>query len=150
MPTLRTFPRLAATAALALTLAAPTLAALGELKTPDIPFPKDYPASARAQVEHTLNRKDCKFVGGAWLNSWTTLNYQGETVPLNLFIEELTKCPGVTVHVGFKRLPDEDVDWRVGHDFFHNSFQVEVNTASKRVDLEKLYIPPYQGPAVKP
>ena len=149
MPTTRTFPLLAATA-LALTLAAPTLAALGELKTPAVPFAESYPASTRAKVEHALNRKDCKFVGGAWLNSFTTLRYQGETVPLNLFIDELTKCPGVTVHVAFKRLPDADVDWRVGHDFHRNSFQVEVNTASKRVDLEKLYIPPYQGPAVKP
>ena len=72
-----------------------------------------------------------------------------KTVALNQFIDELAKCPGITVHVGFKRLPDADVDWRVGYDYFRNSFQIEVNTGSQRVDLEALYIPPYQGPALK-
>src|ERR1700742_3856625 len=107
MPITRTLALLIPAAALALSLVAPTFAAYAELDKPGGALPASYHAKARAQLEHALNRTDCKCVGGAWLNSWTTLRYQGETVPLNLFIEELAKCPGVTVHVGFKRMPDE-------------------------------------------
>jgi hypothetical protein len=70
-------------------------------------------------------------------------------VALNLFLEELVACPGVTVHVSLKRLPAE-VDWRVNHDFLSNSFAVQVNLDSRRVDLESLYIPRFKGPALKP
>ena len=140
-------PLFAGAASLVLTFAAPAPAAFGTLDTPDVPFAPDYPAAARAKVQHALNRPDCKFLGGSWLNSWTSLRYRGDTLALNQLIDELVKCPGVTVHVGLKRFPDE-ADWRVGHAFHQNRFQVEVNLDSKRVELENLYIPEFKGPVL--
>lgn len=140
---------LAGTAGLLLAMSSPAPAASGRLESPEVPFPEGYPAAARAKVNHVLNRPDCKFLGGHWVKSSTSLRYRGETLALNQFLGELVECPGVIVHVSLKRLPD-DADWRVSHDFHRNSFDVQVNLDSKRVDLESLYIPQFKGPALKP
>jgi len=137
-----------AAVSLAFSLAAPTSAAYGTLTTPGVAFAKGYPAGAQARVMAALTRKDCKFLDGHWLNSWTNLRYAGDTLALNLFLDDLVKCPGVTVHVGFQKL-DDDSDWTVGHTAHANRFQVAVNLNSKRVDVEKLYIPEYKGPQLK-
>ena len=141
------FRSVVAATALAVSLAAPVSAVLGELTTPSVPFAQGYPAEAREKVNAALARtKGATFLGGHFLNSWTTLRYSGDTLALNHFLDALVKCPGVTVHVGFKKLNDGS-DWRVGHAFHGNRFQVEVNLDSKRVDIEKLYIPEYKGPS---
>ena len=139
----------AAAAALVFSLAAPVSAVLGELTTPSVPFARDYPPEAREKVNTALVRsKGATFLGGHFLNSWTSLRYSGDTLALNHFLDALVRCPGVTVHVGFKKLND-GTDWRVGHSFHPNRFQVEVNLDSERVDIEKLYIPEYKGPSAK-
>ena len=127
---------------------APVFAEAGSLDSPGVAFPGDYPKDARDQVMAALTRKDCKFLGGEFVNWFTTLRYQGETKALNLFLGDLAKCPGVTVHVGLKKLDDE-CNWRVSHDAQGNRFQVEVNLNSKRVKLEDLYIPEAKGPMLK-
>src|SRR5690349_5558726 len=109
-------------AAIVLSFASPVSADLSELTSPSVPFAKNYPASAKAKVNAALTQKGCTFLGGFGLNSWTSLRYSGDTLALNQFLDSLVKCPGATVHVSLKKLVD-DCDWRVGHDFFRNSFQ---------------------------
>ena len=135
----------AGAAALLLSFATPVSALYQELTTPSVGFAKGYPAASQAKVMAALKRPDSKFLGGHFLNSWTSLRYGGNTRALNLFLDDLVKCPGVTVHVGFKKLPD-NTDWRVGHDAWSNRFQVEVNLTSERLNIEELYIPELQAP----
>jgi hypothetical protein len=135
-------------AALLLVCAAPVGAEAGTLDAPGVTFPGDNPKDAQDRVMATLTRKDCKFLAGEFVNWFTTLRYRGETKALNLFLGDLEKCPGATVHVGLKKLDDE-CDWRVSHDALDNRFQVEVNLNSKQVKLEDLYIPEAKGPLKK-
>jgi len=137
-----------ATVAVLLACAAPVFALAGTLDSPGVAFSGDYPKNARDQVMAALTRKDCKFLGGDFVNWFTTLRYGGDTKALNLFLGDLVKCPGATVHVGFKKL-DDDCDWRVSHDAHSNRFQVEVNLNSKQIKIEDLYIPEAKGPALK-
>src|SRR5829696_7022868 len=99
-------------------------AAAGEVDVPAVAHAAGFPEAARLQIAAALKREDCKFLGGNWLNAWTTLRYAGDTRALNFFIEELSQCPGVTVSVSFKNsLPDRAV-WCVGHSAHSNRFQI--------------------------
>jgi hypothetical protein len=130
-------------------LTRPALGAAGSLDKPGIALLEAYPAEARAQIQKALERKDCKFLGGMWLNSHTSLRYQAKIKALNLMLGDLAECPSTTVSVSLKKLAGEDFDWRISHDAFGNQFHFEVNLSSTRLDLEELYIPPSKGPAVK-
>jgi hypothetical protein len=136
-----------ATVAVLLACAAPVFALAGTLDSPGVAFSGDYPKKARDQVMAALTRKDCKFLGGEFVNWFTTLRYAGDTKALNLFLGDLVKCPGAAVHVGFKKL-DDDCAWRVSHDAHGNRFQIEVNLNSKKISIEDLYIPEAKGPAL--
>ena len=137
-----------ATVAVLLACAAPVFALAGTLDSPGVAFSGDYPKDAQDKVMAALMRRDCKFLGGDFVNWFTTLRYGGDTKALNLFLGDLVKCPGATVHVGFKKL-DDDCDWRVSHDADSNRFQIEVNLNSKKIRIENLYIPEARGPALK-
>ena len=67
----------------------------GELKEPGLAFPEGFSESARTNIMASLRRPDCTFLGGHFINSFTSLKYGGETLALNLFLEGLAKCPGV-------------------------------------------------------
>lgn len=124
-------------------------AAMGKLERPSfairngIVSKEDY-----EKIVAVLNRKDCKFVEGMWLNSFTTLKYKSETVPLNLFIKELTECPNVIVHVSFYQSEPQDADWTVSNSA-DNRFNICINLKSKAIDMEKLYLPEYTSKNVE-
>ncbi len=124
-------------------------AAFGELDSPQVSLPLDYPEKAREQVYYALHRMDCRFVSGFFLNSWTTLHYRGDTRALNLFLDDLAKCPGATLSVRFTRDIDVDCDWRVGHKAPENRFQVFVNLKSDQIKIEDVVLPEVAGPAVR-
>jgi len=70
-------------------------------------------------------------------------------------LDELVKCPGVTVHVSFREfdelLGDEHgCDWHIGHRAPDHHFEISVNLASDRLRLEELSIPVFTGPELKP
>jgi hypothetical protein len=136
------------TVAVLLSCAAPVFAEAGTLDSPGVAFSGGYPKDAQEQVMAALTRRDCKFLGGQFVNWFTSLQYGGDTKALNLFLGDLVKCPGATVHVAFKKL-DVDCDWRVSHDALDNRFQIEVNLNSKQIQLEDLYIPEANGPMLK-
>src|SRR5947208_3543515 len=79
-----------------------------DLKEPQLAFPADFPESDRTNIMASLNRPDCKFVGGSFINSFTSLKYSGDTRGLNLFLEGLVKCPGAVLSVRFHTDRTED------------------------------------------
>lgn len=135
---------------LALGLATHAFALAGELKDPGLAFPKDFPESARTNLTAALTRPDCTFLGGFFLNSFTSLKYRGETIPLNLFLEGLAKCPGVTLSIRFQtESVPADCDWMLAHNADEpGKFTVHINLKSTRINLEKLVIPEAKGPAL--
>ena len=127
------------------------LALAGELKEPGVALPQDYPKAAQEQVRAALNRPDCKFLKGSFINSHTSLLYAGDTKALNQFFDALAKCPGVTLHISFvatDTIPGEPCDWHVSHDAHENSFHIRVNLKSERIKLPDLYLPSAKGPAL--
>ncbi len=126
------------------------LALMGELKEPGVAHAAGYPEAAQKQVREALTRPDCKFLKGHFLNSHTSLLYAGETKALNLFLDALAKCPGITLHVSFVAdpIPGEPCDWVVSHAAHQNSFHVRVNLKSERIKLPDLYLPEVKGPAL--
>ena len=139
------------TIAILLASVATTFALAGELKEPGVAHAQGYPQAAQEQVRAALTRADCKFLGGRFLNSHTSLLYAGETKALNQFLDALAKCPGATLHVSFvatDTIPGEPCDWHVSHDAHANSFHIRVNLKSDRIKLPDLYLPSVTGPAL--
>lgn len=122
----------------------------GDLTEPGVAFSQSYPDGARQRVMAALQRPDCKFLKGRFINSHTTLFYAGETKALNLFLADLAKCSGVTLSVSFTAAPvaGEPCDWVVSHDADANRFAVRVNLKSERIKLPDLSLPEIKGPAL--
>lgn len=136
--------------ALLLATATDALALAGELKEPGVAMSQGYPEAARKQVMAALTRPGCKFLKGNFINSHTSLFYAGDTKALNVFLGDLAKCPGVTLHVSFANdpIPGEPCDWHVSHDAHENGFHVRVSLKSDRIKLPDLYLPEVKGPSV--
>ena len=81
------------------------------------------------------------------MNAASSLRYAGDTVALNKFIEALSLCPKVTVHVNFYRPGPGAVesDWMVTQMAPSSELVVRINLASEKVSIEKLYLPPVKA-----
>lgn len=126
------------------------LGAFGELEEPWVATAPGYSEENRAKVHAVLKRTDCTYLGGHWLNSHTALRYAGDTKALNLFMEALSQCPDVTLHVNFSRLVqtnDRTPDWMVTQMAPSNHLVIRINLASEAIDLERLYIPDIKSSA---
>jgi hypothetical protein len=146
---MKTTARLAFVLAALLAGPAPAFAAMGDLTEPGLALRADFPAAARTNLAAALRRPDCKFLGGTWFNSNTHLKYGGDTLALNLFLEAITKCPGITLSIRFHRYDaDEQLDWVVDHygDLKPDGVCVRVNLNSKRINLDSLIVPDTNGP----
>ena len=122
-------------------------AAMGILETPSLAMPRDYPKADYEKIKAVLERKDCKFLGGMWLNAATSLRYGGDTTSLNLFIEALSLCPNLKVHVLFYRPTGGNVggDWMVTQYGAVNQVEVRINLASDKIKIENLALPPVKA-----
>ena len=129
-------------------LAVRAFALAGELKEPGLAFPEGFSESARTNIMASLRRPDCKFLGGQFINLFTSLRYAGDTLALNLFLDGLVKCPGVALSVRFQKDPmPDDCDWLVSHVASKpGRIAVDVNLKSSRIKLDKLVIPESKGP----
>lgn len=135
--------------ALGLALVTRVLALAGDLSEPGIAFPADFPQPARIRITESLKHPDCKFLGGRFVNWITHLKYSGETKGLNLFLENLAKCPGVVLSVRFREDNFEDgCDWVIDHISNDDTCQLvlTVNLKSPRIKLSELAIPDAKGP----
>ena len=120
-------------------------AAMGEIKTPML-LVKDQPET-QAALEKALRRPDAKYLQGHWLNSWSSLQYGGDTTALNLMIADLAQCPGLSVAVTFQKL-NNDASWIVGQNGNAPKVQVTVNLSSPQIVSERISLPAWSGPAV--
>ena len=119
-------------------------AALGELRQPRLPMAQNFAEGDYAKLNAVLERKGVKYIKGFWLNSHTALHYGGDTIALNLFLEALSECPHVALHVNFYRASESigsEADWLVTHEAGTNTLVVRINMESKAIDLTKLYLP---------
>jgi hypothetical protein len=128
------------------------LAGWRDLKEPGLGFPDSFPAAVQTQINAVLRRPDCKFLGGLSHNSGTVLRFEGETVPLNLFLESLAACPGITLSMRFNNPENANYDWTVEQgDFDSNGpggLCVRVNLKSPRIKIENLVVPDIKGPSL--
>ena len=132
-------------------LAVRAFALAGELKEPGLAFPEGFSESARTNIMASLRRPDCKFLGGQFINSFTSLKYAGDTLALNLFLDGLAKCPGVTLSIRLDadRPDHEEGDWMVGHNAHQPSnLTMYVNLKSSKIKLGQLVIPDIKGPTL--
>lgn len=121
------------------------LALAGKLKQPGIALSKKYPDVVRKKIYAALNRKDCKFVDGMFINSFTTLWYDSDTRALNLFMDDLKHIPQVTLNVSFvKSISREKAAWSVHHEAGDNRFHIRVGLGG-RIKIEEIYIPDIHG-----
>ena len=123
-------------------------AAYEELKEPSVARTPDYHEADYKEIVAVLKRPDCKFLGGSALNAHTALRYGSDTIGLNKFIEALSQCPHVRVHVKFYRpSPGQpECDWTVTHmPRPKMDFVVRINLESKHIKLEDLYLPPVKA-----
>ena len=120
----------------------------GGLKSPNgIAISTNYPAAAQIKLRAALDRKDCQFVGGRFVNWISMLRYEGHTEALNGMLADLAECPGVIVTTVFRKI-DEKCDWSVVHNAHGNRFEIQINIRSQRIDLEGLELPVAKGPAI--
>jgi hypothetical protein len=127
------------------------LALAGDLKEPGLAFPQGFSESSRERIMGALKRDDCRFLGGNFVNSATSLRYGGDSRALSLFLEGLAKCPGISVSISFQAEPfQEACDWEVEHSAHAASHvTVRVNLKSPGLKLEDLRIPEVKGPPVE-
>ncbi len=130
-------------------IATQAMAWAGKLSSPDVALPSDFSEADREKISTALNRDDCKFVGGHFINSFTSLRYQGQTQALNLMIDDLTKCPGASVAVRFDNREFEgEADWLIAHDVrVSNQFTVHISLNSPRIKLDELALPEFKQQA---
>ena len=137
--------------ALLLATATEAFALLLILDMPVLSLPADFPSATRSNLMAVLQRPDCKFLGGINFNSNTHLKYGGDTQALNLFLDALTKCPGLTLSIRFYRYDEtEKLDWALDHSAWRepNSVCVRVNLNSKQIKLDDLAVPATKGPSL--
>jgi len=117
----------------------------GEVKHPGVALSQKLPGTVRQKISAALKRKDCKFLGGNFINSFTTLWYTSDTQALNLFMDDLKHIPQVLLHVSFvKELSRADAAWAVHHQASANRFQIRVALGG-RIKIEEVYLPVIHG-----
>lgn len=137
--------------ALLLATTAESFALKGKLDRPGLALPKDFPVATSTNLMAVLQRPDCKFLGGTFFNSDTHLKYGGDTLALNLFLDALTKCPGLTLSIRFYRYDgDGELSWAVDHSAWRepNNLCVRVNLNAKHIKLDDLAVPDTKGPSL--
>lgn len=123
------------------------LARKGELSRPYVALHTSLPDHYRDQIQQVLQRKDCHFISGTWVNSSTKLHYRSNATALQGFIDALTKCPGVKLTLRFSS-KEASADWapaKSNWSVFHmptdgNTFILTLHLGSE-IDVSKLYIP---------
>lgn len=115
----------------------------GDLKRPSVSLPAEYPDANRRKIMAALNRKDVKFLGGRFINWFTTMWYDSDTKALNLFLDDLAHVPGVVLHVSFGKSIHPGA-WSVRHEAHDNCFHVKIGLDSQ-IKLAELHLPEIRG-----
>lgn len=94
----------------------------------------------RDKVRSVLERSDCDYISGSFVNAKSTLHYNGGEAAVLAMAKELSQIEGMKVHFSFTQ-SDQASDWHLIHDSRQSTFQIILNLNSKRLDFEKLQIP---------
>ena len=135
---------------------------VAETAKPSIGYPKDYAVTSRKKVDAVFHSKRHKLVDATepfGIGGLRMLRFRGDTIALNVFIAELSRCDSVTIDVLFRK-PDESGkpnivlpdplrghDWVVHKPAGRNSFVIRINIASKNFDFEKFVFPQIRSKA---
>jgi len=119
-----------------------THAMAGELKEPGLAWLAATADTLRTRVATILNDKDCKFLGGHFINASTTLEYGGRTDSLNRLLSRVAECEGVRVKVSFTQ-ENRSVAWTVRHNAWSEPtcLFVRVNLAASVIEATHLEMP---------
>ena len=112
----------------------------GELERPGIAATAKTTALARKGIHAALNRQNCKFLSGFFLNSSTTLWYDSDARALSLFLDDLANIPELILHVSFVKELSREAAWNVHHQADRNRFHVRVRLGGK-IAIEDVYLP---------
>ncbi len=116
----------------------------GTLDHPSISFLQDEKELQRDEVMKALNMEGARFLGGQFVNAFTTLRYGGDTAALNRFIEKLADCRGAKVVIAYHgKLINETATWLVQHMAWGNprQFVISIYKESPRFDASLLKLP---------
>ena len=130
----------------------PAFALAGGLSHPGVAMPTNLPPAFHTNLTAALTDAKVKFLGGNFVNAFTSLRYGGETRALNGFLERLAKCPGIKLSVRFEIYADDQPqDWLLTHDAWHDAYAVcvRINLKSRRLQLADLVLPDVNGPRVE-
>lgn len=117
------------------------LAMAGTLDRPGLALPEAYPQAQRERLMAALNREDCKFAGGRYVNWITTLEYSGNTEALNLQIDALTKVREISIHVRFSKA--QSAAWQIHHGASGpGELSIMINPDAPGINLANLRLPP--------
>ena len=121
-------------------------AVAGQLTSPSLALPSEFPMAVRTNILAALSLPDCKFAGGEFVNSTTRMWYEGDTKALNLLLRQLAKCDGVVLAISFVQGigVDPDASWLIQHSGLSgsaNRISIQINLDSKKVQLQDLEIP---------
>ena len=110
----------------------------GELTSPSLAFPADSPLAK--PVYAIISDKEFHFLHGMFINAHTTLEYTGDAASLNKFLDRLSQCHGVTLHVTFAS-SDSEAAWVLSHSAWGapDSFSIAVNTS--KIEQRAVHVP---------
>jgi hypothetical protein len=121
----------------------------GQLSSPSLAFPAEFPEASRTNILAALTHPDYKFISGAFVNGSTQLRYSGDTKALNLFLKRIAKCQDAVLSITF--VPRIEMDPAASWSVFHTAnggggqLEVQVSLHAAQIHLEELAIPEIKG-----
>ena len=116
----------------------------GTLDHPSLSFPQDEKDVDQEEVMKVLGMKEAQFLGGRFVNAFTTLQYGGDTDALNRFLARLSACKGTSVVVTYHETPGGDTStWWLQHNAWGNPKElvVSIDAKSPRFDPSLFKLP---------
>ena len=112
---------------------------------PYLNLPLTYPEAAKQEVQDILRSPDLQFIKGHAQVRTTNLVYRSQTIPLNMLISKLSRCPDFKVHVTFKKAESTHIlhgfDFAVVQFSDETKVNVIINVNSQNIDIERLSLP---------
>ena len=142
----------------------------GNLKTPGISIPLDRPDGGENNVAVRINQvlvdHQTQFVNGSFINSYTSLNFKGNTEKLNSLLNDLAEIEGSKISILFSNekglgrvafpaagLQDEACQWTISHNGRSEAELVTLTIylGDGLIELDQLKLPSIRGaqPEVK-
>jgi len=136
----------------------------GNLKTPGISIPLDRPDGGENNVAVRINQvlvdHQTQFVNGSFINSYTSLNFKGNSEKLNSLLKELAEIEGSKISILFSKekgigriafpaegLQDEACQWTISHNGRSDAelITLTIFLGDGLIELDQLKLPTIRG-----